>query len=197
MLASVPITPGVGAAVATDFVGGLHYQISKIAFGGLDVVTPVSPDAPLPVGGRGRVLDVTLSLDTNTYATGDVLAETQAVTGALRVDGTGWLNSVLVIDEDDQRQAFDLLFFSSNASLGTENAAPAITDEGARALLGLVKVQPGDFTDLGGVSIANVYPGLGLKAATGTDTIYVAAISRGAGTYTASGVRLRLHVLAD
>lgn len=49
MADNVPITPGSGATVATDEIGGIHYQIVKVAKGGLDSVTLIDDGAPLPV----------------------------------------------------------------------------------------------------------------------------------------------------
>lgn len=155
--------------------------------------------AGVGVGGYTGFVDVTLSLDTSVYASGDVMADTQVVTNAVRVaDGTGVLQSILVLDEDDQGLAFDLIFIQDNVSLGTENAAPSITDAHARSILGLVSIASADFIDLGGARIATK-TGLGLvvKPTSGTRNIYVAAITRGAPTHTASGVRLRLGFLQD
>lgn len=150
------------------------------------------------VGGVGDLVDVTLSLDTSAYADGDVLADTQVVTNALRkTDGTGVLTSLLVLDEDDQGVGLDLLFFNANVSLGTENSTPSITDANMRNYLGKVSVTAGDFNDWGGVRTATVKNiGLFLKSVSGSRDIYVAAVTRsGTPTYTASGIRLRLGVL--
>jgi hypothetical protein len=143
--------------------------------------------------------DVTLSLDTNIYADGDVLAATQVVSNAVRQDDAiGQLQSIVVIDEDDQGIAFDLVFLSANSSIGTENAAVSITDAAARDILGIVPVAAGDFKDLGGVRLATLTGlSVSLKPATGTNDVYVAAISRGAGTYSASGVKLRIGIVCN
>lgn len=51
-------TPGSGATVATDDVGGIHHQIVKPAFGADGEATLVSRDNPLPVedGNAGSLL---------------------------------------------------------------------------------------------------------------------------------------------
>lgn len=160
----------------------------------------MSRDDPLPVTTASRIVDVTLSLDISAaYASGDVLADTQVVSNALRIiNGNGLLNSVVVIDEDNQKQGLDLLFMSSNVSIGTENSAVSITDANARNILGIVRVPMSDFVDLGGVAVAMI-TGLqiGLQAASGTPDLYVAAITRSAPTHTASGIRLRLNIITD
>lgn len=148
---------------------------------------------------RGSFVDVTLSLDTSAYADGDLLADTQVVSSAFRVaDGTGVITSIQVLDEDDQGQTFDIVFLSANNSMGTENSAPTVSDANARDILGRVRIDSSDYIDLGGCRIATkTGVGLGVKAASGTSDMYVAAIIRGAATYTASGIRLRLYMDAS
>lgn len=146
----------------------------------------------------GNLTTVTLSLDTSAYAAGDLLADTQVITDAFLIaDGKGFLNSVLLVDEDDQGAALDIYFLDANVSMGTENAVPSITDANARNILCRVQVSTGDYTDLGGVKIADL-SGLNrfVKAASGTKNLYVAVVN-GTGTpiYTASGIRLRVGIL--
>ncbi len=152
------------------------------------------------VGGITVVKDVTLSLDTAIYASGDVLADTQQVDAALRVtDGTGVLQGLMVVDQDDQKAAFTVYFLSANVAMGTENAAPSISDANAVNILGLVDIATTDYKDLGGVSVASIRGvSLPLMAVSGTDDIYVAVVNgTGTPTYTASGVKLRLGILQD
>ncbi|MGE0022119.1 MAG: hypothetical protein AB7S70_00620 [Hyphomicrobium sp.] len=145
------------------------------------------------------LIDVTLSLDTSAYADGDLLADTQVVTSAMRYnDGQGTLTSIQILDEDDVGQTLDLIFLSANTSLGSENSAPSVSDANARDILGRVRIASTDYIDLGGSKMATL-TGLALKVkpASGTRNLYVAAIVRGAGTWTASGIRLRLGFDVD
>lgn len=148
------------------------------------------------VSGHAAVLEITLTLDTNIYADGDVLADTQEIASALRVsDGLGRLRSLVVIDQDDQGVDMDIYLLDGNVSLGSENSAVSIADADALKILARVAVAAGDYYDLGGVRVA-VKSGLDaiLKAASGTNKLYVAAVSRGTGTYTANGVKLRIGI---
>ena len=65
MADNVPISAGTGTSIATDDVGGVHYQIVKPAFGALDTATLVSAANPLPITGTVNagtgVADVTAS----------------------------------------------------------------------------------------------------------------------------------------
>lgn len=154
-----------------------------------------------------QLSDVTLSADTAAYASGDVIAESQiadAVTWA--ADQQGVLQSVVVVDKDDQKAAMTLVFYSANVSTGTENAAPSISDANAVNVLGFIDVAAGAFNaltspngylDLGGVSVAKPqFQPFVLKPVSGDDSVYVAAINgSGTPTYTASGLVLRLGVI--
>lgn len=167
----------------------------------LDVIEDDGSAGSVPVVGNTDVIDLTFSLDTNAYVSGDVLADTQVLANAFRVvDGKGILQSIALIDEDDQGQALDLLFFSANRSIGTENSAPSISDANARDFLCKVSVSSSDWIDLGGVRVASVSPselGKVVKAASGTADLYLAAITRGTPTHTASGLRARVGIMRD
>lgn len=49
MADNVSITQGAGTTLATDEVGGVHYQIIKVAAGALDSIAIVSTTNPFPV----------------------------------------------------------------------------------------------------------------------------------------------------
>jgi hypothetical protein len=137
------------------------------------------------------MITVTLSLDTNAYAIGDVLAATQEVTGYVAVAGSkSFLQSVTVLDADDQKIAMDLVFLSADVALGTENAAPNISDANADNILGIVRIAASDYIDLGGVACAT-RTGLGLSILA-PQGLYIAAITGGAPTHSAAGVKVRL-----
>ncbi len=201
---TTPSAFGVAYDVGSD--GRLRQEVVLKAAGGASSPDPSAPalqagEAHIgQVGGEAALLEVTLTLDTSIYADGDVLADTQVVSNALRVvNGTALLESLVVLDEDDLGVGFDLLFFDANVSLGTENAVPSITDANMRSFLGRITISAGDYTDWGGVRTATMRSiGLLLKAATDTRDVYLAAVTRGGTpTYTASGIRLRLGVLQN
>jgi hypothetical protein len=57
----VPITPGVGADIATDLIAGKQHQRVKVQFGADGTATDVSADDPMPVDAAG-VNQILLSL---------------------------------------------------------------------------------------------------------------------------------------
>lgn len=148
------------------------------------------------VAGPGIVLDVTLSLDVSgAYADNDVLAATQEITHAfLRNGGRAILDTVVLLDEDNQAQDVDLFFFNANSALGTENSAISITDADARTIIGFVSILTTDYSALVNSAVAVKRDlGLHMQAGSSTSSLFVAAAVRsGTPTYTASGIKLKL-----
>jgi hypothetical protein len=140
------------------------------------------------------VIDVTLTLDTNEYASGDVLAVPAAVVGVFRgPSDVRRLVSVVLLDEDDQAQAVDLMFFNATATLGTINGAVSISDADARKVIGVVKIATGDYVDLVNNQVA-FKTGLDLPLkASSTGACFLGAVLRsGTPTYTAAGIKIKL-----
>lgn len=141
--------------------------------------------------------DVLPTLDTSAYGDGEVMfAPVEVKDITLWPLAPALLQSVQVIDESDQGVGFDLLFFRTTVSMGSLNGAPSISDADAREFQGRVSIAASDFYDLGGVRVANLNSlGLLMKTADASKSLFVAGISRGAGTYAANGIRLRLGFL--
>lgn len=150
-------------------------------------------------GGKTKTVDLTFSLDTSAYASGDLLADSQRLPDAMRMtDFQGVLSGFTLHDEDDQGIEMDVVFLSANVSLGTENAAVSITDGNARHILGIVNVASTDWKDLGGVRIATkLNINVPINPVSQSRDVYVALITRGTPTHTASGIRGRFHFFQD
>ena len=162
-----------GALIPGDATNGLDVDVTRMS-------ALVAGEAHVgEVGGKTIVFDLTLSVDTAPYASGDLIADTQQCDAFFRVtNGTGVIQSITVVDEADQKAAIDIYFLNANVSLGTENAAPSISDPNSNNILGWVSVAATDYKDLGGTSIACIRNiGLPVKAVSGTDDLYVAVVS--------------------
>lgn len=205
MVDNIAITAGSGTTVATDDVGGTHYQIIKTAFGALDTATVTSTTDRFPVAAAGIPLvfkTVNLSTDTVAYANGDIIADTQQVDAALRVaDGTGILESIGVFDADDQTPySFTIYIHRTSTSMGTENAAISITDANAAAgIIGAVSFTSGDCFDLiNGRYYFRTGLSIPLVAVSGTDDIYISMVCVvGTPTHTATGINVVLGIRQD
>jgi hypothetical protein len=146
----------------------------------------------------GDVITVTPTLDTSIYASGEVLFTTTPIANAVRAnDGIAELQSIVIIDKDDQKPEIALKFWSANVTYGAFNGVPSISDSDAANCLGRVNIVAADYDDDGGVSTAfkdNI--GKMLKAASGTRIIYITGkLTSGTPTHTASGLVLRLSML--
>ena len=199
MADNVAITAGTGTSIAADDVSSVFYQKVKLDVGGDGATLPVSATAnAIPVKALDDVITIDATPDTNALAEGDVAFATQEVanfsTGA---NITSILQSVTVIDVDDQGIGIDLIFFNDNTTLGTENSAPDIDDTEAQTIIGRVQVGAGSFYDLGANRVACVYGiGLPMKAGTG-GSIWMAGIARGAPTYAGGHIYIKLGVLRN
>lgn len=151
------------------------------------------------VGGHTKTVEVTFSLDTNAHAAGDVLADSQAMPGCMRVaNGTGVLSGFVLLDEDGQGAALDVVLLSAHVSIGTENAAVTVSDADARHILGIVSVPANAWVNLGGARVATLLNvNVPVKPATDTDELHVALITRGTPTHSADGIRGRFGFFQD
>ena len=149
------------------------------------------------ISGEAAIKTVVLSLHTDANVVNDVLAATQVVSEALRVDdGTGVIQSIVVQDDDDNAGDLDLIFFDANTSVGSESAICSMADNDT--ILGVVEVVESDYVDMINSQVASFKNvGIVIQGATGTDDIYMAAIARDTDTYTASGITIRLGILQD
>lgn len=199
MADNVAITAGTGTNIAADDVSSVFYQKVKLDVGGDGATLPVSATAnAIPVKALDDVITIDATPDTNALAEGDVAFATQEVanfsTGA---NITSILQSVTVIDVDDQGIGIDLIFFNDNTTLGTENSAPDIDDTEAQTIIGRVQVGAGSFYDIGASKIACVYGiGLPMKAGTG-GSVWMAGIARGAPTYAGGHIYIKLGILRN
>lgn len=82
MADNVGYTPGTGALVAADDVGGVLYQRIKPAFGPDGGATDVSADAPLPVAAYGELVEaieaMRMAVHTLTRTMGQMQPDTAA-----------------------------------------------------------------------------------------------------------------------
>jgi hypothetical protein len=146
------------------------------------------------------IFEGTLTLDNAVaYAAGDVLSDTLAINlPRMPEDGSplrGEITHIQVLDEDAQGIPLDVVFLRSNQSLGTRNAAVSISDVNAREIVGIASILAGDYDDLVGSKQALAQlPTPIVFELPATPVLYVGTIIRGVGTYTTSGVRVRVGI---
>ena len=155
------------------------------------------------IGVWDNLIEVTLSLTATTYADGDLLADTQEIAKACFENSTCTLQSIRLLDNDDQGGALDILILRSNQDMGTEDDAFAPADTAADEILTAVSFTAGDYVDLANSQLAvknMADTGMGVKLAPADNTttsLYIAAVSRDTKTYTTAGIELLLGFMRD
>lgn len=141
--------------------------------------------------------DVILTTDTNAYSGGDVLAATQEIAEFFeKAGGEARIDSMQILDKDNQTLPMSIFFMDTNVALGTENAAPNMSDADAEHIVAMVPVASADFVALAALNktahIGNI--GKIVKAAAGSRSIYIGAITSGTPTLASGTIRLKIGV---
>jgi len=121
MADNVGYTPGSGATIAADDIGGILYQRIKPVTGGDGVANDVSDANPMPVAAYGELIEaieaMRMAIQALTRTVG--LAQVNPLTGRMLVDGSGVTQPV-----------------SGTVSVGT----PAVTQSGTWNITNLATI---------------------------------------------------------
>ena len=147
------------------------------------------------------LITVTLTTDAEAIANGEIIAQSIEIPNAVSVmGGSAIIQSAILLDEDDEAPAVDLVFSSANTALGSdEGEAVSISDANARNIQGFVSIS--SYTDLAGSQVAvKANIGLVVQAASDSKSIYVHAINRSGTNYTPAATtdfKLKLGIVKD
>ena len=132
--------------------------------------------------------------ETDAYANGDVIFTPIEVPITLVKNDSFLLDTLLLVDDDEQKKALDLVFLRSDVAIGEVNAAASVPSAGSADLLGIVKIAAADYVDQGEISVVQKTDvGLIVSVAEGSESIWVAGVARETVTYTSeTGLGLRL-----
>lgn len=140
---------------------------------------------------------LTFSTDTAAYASGDLIADTQEITGFFPgVSSVVEILQYTLIDSADQKAVIFPVFMLTATSLGTENGAPNISD--ANLLLGFPQqfgLVAADYVDFGGAAVATkrLTPGLIIKGAGASTSIWHGIINEtGTPDYDADSLKAQI-----
>ncbi len=144
------------------------------------------------------VITVTPTCDASGTNINDVLFDYVEIPNAVAVaGGSAIIQSINLLDEDDQGGLIDLVFQSDNTALGTIDAAVSITDANARDIQGSVSMT-NYFDGIAWQMSTKNNIGLTVKAASDSTSLYVAGVVRTDSlTYTASGIQLKIGIVKD
>lgn len=148
--------------------------------------------------GDGDVKKLTFSADTSAMADNDVIAAPQEIPGFFRsTGGIAYIHSIVLADKADQAQDVEFIFLNADGSIGAENAAYAPTDAVLETITGTFLVATTDYSDAtNGQTVTKTNLGLMVKAAAGSDSLWVGAVCRsGTPTYAADSLIINLGVM--
>ena len=203
MADGIPITPGSGVTVAADDCGAPGYvQLFKLAYGANGDATQVGANATgLDVAVRRGTVRVSvqssgLTTGSTAYSAGDQVGAQFTIAGAARATGgTGRIKSVLLISAADIIGAFDVAFSRASITPAADNAAFAISDADALALVALVQLA-GSF-DLGANRIAQAFNLDIPYDCSGGTSLYANLITRVGHTFFGAETDLQLVVFVE
>lgn len=197
MADNVAITAGAGTTIATDDVGGAHYQRMKL-------VSAVDGDTE-PYGdddmGSARALWVRPRVDakvetvasaglttaTTAYSVGDVLGTGWEFPNFFReAGGVTLLKGITILDISDVLTTTAFFFAGESVTFGTDNAALAIADAEAQKIQ--LYASQGALVDIGGSRVlTTLYAGGVPLKGVGT-SLFVYATTGSANAVFAAGV---------
>ena len=173
-----------------------HAGISTAKSSGAEVLTAGKKLAQMKVD----IVEITPSTTTNTCSVNEIIFDNEKISNLVATKGGSCiLQSVVLVDDDDNGAPIDLVFFSKSSSLGTEGSVISAADGAVPdAILGVVRITnyiDGVLWKVGHKQ--NI--GMVLKAESDSRDIYVAAVNRNASnkTWTASGLLLKFGVIQD
>jgi hypothetical protein len=207
MADNVAITAGSGTTIATDEVavnGGsvAHAQYVKLVDGtanGTDGIPGTTQGlATIPRRDLQRIAVDSggLTIATTAYTAGDQLGTQFTLANAARASGgTGTIVGVVVTSAADIIGAIDVVFTRSSITLAADNAAYAISDTDAKAVIGIVQCA-GAF-DIGNNRVAQAFNLAVPYDCSGGTSLYASLITRVGHTFFAAVTDLQLQVFVE
>lgn len=166
----------------------------------LAAVTTVSALTSGNVGGFTTVIKDTTAVSTSpAYTAGDAVGGKRTIANAVRVNGTGILQSVAILDRANQKASMTLFIFDADptAATITDNAAFVFSTDDLK-VIAQVSIGAGDYVTTDSKAYALI-SGLNIpiKAASGT-SLFAALVTTGTPTYAATtNVQLEYGILQD
>ena len=140
------------------------------------------------------VIQVSPPLETSLYHANDLMFDSVVISNAaFENGGVAILDSVTLIDTADVGAAITLIVADSMVDFGTSHSAPTVSAADAMKIVATVPIVGGDYVDLGSSKVAckgNL--GIGVKCTGSSQSLALAGVILGVGTYTASALTIKL-----
>lgn len=160
-----------GDVIATDDIGGIKYQIVKLATGLLDTATLVSGSNPLPIGDNSGSITVDAPVGTPAFvrlSDGSAAITALPITdnaGSLTVDNGGTFAvqaaATLAAETTKVIGTVNIAATQTLATVTTVGAVTAITNALPAGTNGIGKLTANSGIDIGDVDVTSIIPGVG------------------------------------
>lgn len=158
----------------------------------------------IQVGGITVNPSLGLSVDTNIYASGDVIDGVKSISDSVRGNTlSGIIESVVLSDGDNKKSEMDIYFFTDNPNGGTvtDNDPWAPSEDDIKKFIGKASVVTGNWETVGTEALAFVNElsiPFKLDSTNTAKNLYAIVVSRGTPTYTAATkLQVRVGILQD
>lgn len=196
--------PGTGSVVGAADKSSVYYQRMQLDLGGSGAFVAALGDSAgkiyvRPTPNVVRV-QVTPTITTGAYTSGDNLGGIQEVANAARASGgSGQILSITILDRSAaQRAAMDLIFFDRTiSSQGADNAAFAASDADMAYCLGIVAAGPYQAAFAGTLNSISTLINVGLPFVLSGTSLFCQAVVRGTPTYAVGDLTFSYTIVQD
>jgi len=188
MADNLTITPGTGASIATDDVSNVHFQRIKLVDGTLDSTAAIPGDATdgLRVNTRGGGLSIsqTPTITAGAYSAKDCVGGLLTFANAARKSGgKGIINTVTIIDNDDEGAGLELWLFNADPTVQADNAPMDFSDANMLKCVGVISISSANYYSLADNG-ATCLRGVGLQFQCAVTSLFGQLKCIGTPTYT-------------
>ena len=165
MADNIAITAGTGTTVATDDIGGVHFERVKLIHGADGTNDgDVATTNPLPIAGPGGIIiAVAPTVTAGAYSAKDAVGGEITFANAVRASaGTAILNTVTIVDKSQAAAGLELWLFHTTITEAADNAAFDISDAELATCVGVVPISTADYYQIADNEVACVR-GVGLE----------------------------------
>ena len=202
MADNVAVTPGSGATMAADDIGGILHQRVKVSVGADGSAADLDGSAARGVYVDPRLKVVRLSqtptISTSAYTAKDAVGGLLTFANAVRASGGSCrIEAVQLVDKDQEMANMDLVLFDRTFTAPTDNAVFDPTDAELANCIGVISIGAGFYADFNDNAVA-VVNNVGLECVLNGTDLFGALVARGAPTYTStSDITVTLTILQD
>lgn len=138
------------------------------------------------VGGKTTTVSVTPTIDTDAYTAGDAVGGRLEFTNAVgEHNKTGVLQSVIIIDDDQEQNELELWLFDQAFTATADDAAFAPSDADLANCIGVVSTADGTYYNASANGVCTIR-NIGLVLNLQSTTLYGQLVTRGTEAYTAA-----------